>query len=422
MVDAALIAGIGLLFACLAWWQFRIAIGMLLVLLPTYLLRFQVFSIPMTVLEVLMLVVFAIFAVRIARKEIPNPAFPWRYLVLFFLLTGAVAVLISPDTRQALGLYKAYILEPALLFVVLYNTMRDMHGIRMMLWALGSATILIALVAILQSLDFVPIPGEYGLTSPPRATSVFPFPTAVGKFVGPILALFFSIFLVRSRERTQPLQRSELFFLAGVILFGFLALVLSISRGAIVGVFAATVFSALFTARRKILFSILALIVIAALSVPSIRTNVADVFRGTDTSTDVHLVLWQGAARIIADYPLTGTGLASFPIVYDDYRDPAHVELFPNPDQLLLTIWIELGFAGIIVFAWIFGRAAIACRRIFSREKGLAIGLGAAFLAVLVHGVVDTPYFKNDLAVVFWALLACAAILEFRTRSDSPLA
>jgi hypothetical protein len=38
------------------------------------------------------------------------------------------------------------------------------------------------------------------------------------------------------------------------------------------------------------------------------------------------------------------------------------------------------------------------------------LGVACAFLTIIIHGLVDVPYFKNDLAVFFWVLLAIVGI------------
>jgi len=38
--------------------------------------------------------------------------------------------------------------------------------------------------------------------------------------------------------------------------------------------------------------------------------------------------------------------------------------------------------------------------------KNLTLGMAAAMAMILLHGMVDVPYFKNDLAVAFWMLFA----------------
>jgi hypothetical protein len=52
--------------------------------------------------------------------------------------------------------------------------------------------------------------------------------------------------------------------------------------------------------------------------------------------------------------------------------------------------------------------------------KPLLWGTSAAFVAILIHGQFDTPYYGNDLAAEFWivAALEIAAISAFVTGSD----
>lgn len=411
MLEAIALLTIAGLFALLAAVRFSWAVALTLVLLPSYLLRFSIGFVPMTVLEVLLLIVILVFVIRFFRQPQQPFLFPFRLPVLLFLLSGAVSVIIAPDIRQALGLYKAYFLEPALFFLILANTIKSRREVTLVLVSLGLGVVGIGFVAVLQQLDFLPIAAHYGLESPPRATAVFPFPTAVGKFVGPLLALFAALWLVRPHQDISgegaKAARSRRFFI-GVFVFGLLALVLSVSRGALIGVAAATFVVSFFSRHRRVILTVLLGLALLCFAVPQLRENVASVVRGADTSTDVHLIMWQGAVRIIEAYPITGTGLASFPIVYERFRDAAHVELFPNPDQLFLTLWIETGLAGLLAFIVLLGSAVAAAWRGLTTDRPLAVGLLAAFIALVVHGLVDTPYFKNDLAVVFWTLLALA--------------
>jgi len=38
---------------------------------------------------------------------------------------------------------------------------------------------------------------------------------------------------------------------------------------------------------------------------------------------------------------------------------------------------------------------------------------------VIVHGMVDVPYFKNDLAVMFWVLIAMMSIINLEAKDRS---
>ena len=50
------------------------------------------------------------------------------------------------------------------------------------------------------------------------------------------------------------------------------------------------------------------------------------------------------------------------------------------------------------------------------------LGVFAAMLAVIVHGLVDVPYFKNDLSLEFWALvgLTWAGLRRMRGATRAP--
>jgi len=42
----------------------------------------------------------------------------------------------------------------------------------------------------------------------------------------------------------------------------------------------------------------------------------------------------------------------------------------------------------------------------------------SAMVVIVVHGLVDVPYFKNDLAVMFWALIALMSLVDSNGRYE----
>lgn len=375
-------------------------IAFITALLPTYLIRFQIGFVPFTLLEVLILLIFIIWIIQVIinKEKIFFPRI-WMVLTGLFLLAGTVAVFISPDLRQALGLWKAYMVEPILFFIVFINVIKTPEQRKRIYGAFGLATIVLCLAAILQYFGWVEIPAHYGLETPKRATSVWPFPTAVGKYLGPVVALFLGLGLMNKNPKLT----------LTVALAGLLAIALSVSRGALIGIGAAVLFISIFSAWRKWIWVGIGILIALLLIVPQTRDNIVGVFETKDVSTDVRLVMWQGAWRIVEDKPVLGTGLASFPVVYEDYKENKHVEFFPNPDHLYLTLWIEMGLLGLLVFMAI---VVQFFREGTPKAKGNAyiVGLMAAMVAILIHGFLDTPYFKNDLAVQFWIFIGLMII------------
>ena len=66
-----------------------------------------------------------------------------------------------------------------------------------------------------------------------------------------------------------------------------------------------------------------------------------------------------------------------------------------------------MGLIGLMVFLWI----SFVYSKILSQHINdfLAVGLLGALVYIFIHGLVDVPYFKNDLSAQFWILLAAVA-------------
>lgn len=410
-----------ILFAWVSWRRLDWAIALVLFLLPTYQLRFTLWSIPMTFLEIMLLVIFAVWLIhRVQSRSVKNISWPWKWLTVGFFLAGVIAVIVSPDTRGALGLWKAYIVEPILFFYVFVNVMKLSRHWRLALFSLGASVVVIGFVALVEFIGLVPGIEPYISQIPPRVTSLFLFPTAIGKYVGPLVALFLGLFLVTKgssgiHDKNAWLGKS---FFIGVITFGLIGLLLSISRGAILGVFAALIFISFFSQWKKWLWLGMGLLIVVIILIPQTRDQLNSVVSGDDVSTDVRLVMWKGTLRLIQDKPIFGAGLAGFPIMYADYKEASHTEFFPNPDHLILTLWVEMGILGLIIFSWIiirfFTSGIHALKNVNYNHRTLIVALLAAMIAFVIHGFVDTPYFKNDLAVIFWTLTGLLVLLSSR--------
>src|SRR5690606_23613524 len=88
-------------------------------------------------------------------------------------------------------------------------------------------------------------------------------------------------------------------------------------------------------------------------------------------------------------------------------HEAAHIEVFQYPHSLLLNFWSETGLLGVAGFLLVvFAFAAVAWLVIRAHpDEWLPPAVIAAMIALLVHGLVDVPYFKNDLAMLFWIIV-----------------
>lgn len=410
MVEFVLIFGLAC-FAILARFRLPIALGLFFFALPTYQVRFHYFSVPTTLLELLLLVLLlvALFRFRPTWPDLRNT--PLLIPALLLVLIAAVSVVISPDRHAGLGAFKAYFLEPILFYLVFWKQLRSNDTIRWILLGLGSAALITGLVTLLQYVHLVSSPAPWSLESPRRMVGVFEYPNAVGLFLSPVAAIFLAVILFRGFS-------SRFRYFAGTVLVAcVLGIVFSVSRGAVLAVGASLVVLALFHRHRKWFFLGFVALLVLTLLIPKTRTIVASVATGRDVSTDVRSVVWQGTVRLLKARPIQGAGLGGFPIVYNEYRLAKHTELLLYPHNIVFNFWVELGLAGVLVMAWLFAvpiAVAIRTVRLSAEHYSRTVTLGAlaALIGMVAYGLVDVPYFKNDLSLLFWLCLALIVALQ----------
>lgn len=188
-----------------------------------------------------------------------------------------------------------------------------------------------------------------------------------------------------------------------------IALVLTFSRGAMVGLAAGLGFVALMRYRRLIPYAIFFALLFLVL--PITQEYVArfiDGIQGEDLATQMRFGEYRDALRLIARYPLFGVGFAGSPDI-DVYLGVANV---------YLTIGQQMGLLGLLTFATLIGVLfyyAMSNRRFFARHPrrdAVWLGLHAAITGGLVAGIFDHYLFNMEFhhaVTFFWSLVGLAA-------------
>ncbi|MEK7570303.1 MAG: O-antigen ligase family protein [Patescibacteria group bacterium] len=372
-------------------------------LLPAYQLRFAVGGLPTTVLEVVLLgaccgAFLHWFQARSAWPALGN-ALPWVAGV--WVVIGLFGMWVAADQRAALGLWRAYFLEPVLLIPLWLAVARDAHARKMLIHVVSGQLMVFALVASGQWLGWFHSLAPWNAEHPMRVTSLFPYPNAAALYAAPLAALVAGGFLA-FRGRITRWERG--LWIIGTF-SGIVVCVLAVSRGALLGLGVAVLVAGAWSRRRVLWWGLCAAAVVALLLVPTIRNQVTGLVSTRDTSADVRTVLWQGTWHMLEARPLQGAGLGAFPGVYNHYRLPEHVELLQYPHNLLLNAWSELGLPGLVFTVAALFWLSVRLFRGFRGREPWAASITLAWIVLVAHGLVDVPYFKNDLAVLAVLLL-----------------
>ena len=87
------------------------AVGLVIILLPTYLFRSSVGFLPFTFLELCVWVLFVGFFISqaLAKKlRSGDSQYPYKNLVLLIILASTISLAVTPSPVAAAGLWKAY--------------------------------------------------------------------------------------------------------------------------------------------------------------------------------------------------------------------------------------------------------------------------------------------------------------------------
>ena len=441
-------------FTIIAVLRLDLAVMLIIILLPTYLLRFQLLSIPSTFLETIILIGFSVWFIKATnlnfkawfKNRIKRQPYPFHLEIILILAAAFFGATIAHFSLPALGILKAYFFEPILLFILILNILPTSKGRQKILIALMIGASLTALLAIFQQItgSFIFNP-FWAQPEARRVVSWFGYPNAVGLFLGPMI-LIMSGWLIAT-WKSKPQNIFLLTSIALTIIASLLAIYFAKSEGAIIAV-AVTGLICLFLINRLsraiVVISLIILGVSIFLSAP-LQNTIKEKVLLQNLSGEIRKQQWRETWQTFKGPKIIlGNGLSNYQqavkpfhqegiffnrdkienfhsILYGSaelrakYWQPVEIYLYPH--NIFLNFWTELGLLGVLVFSWLIIKFLIISFRLFKNEKNfIALGLFGAMLTILIHGLVDVPYFKNDLSALFFIILALLGSLMIENK------
>jgi O-antigen ligase len=228
-------------------------------------------------------------------------------------------------------------------------------------------------------------------------------------YLEPPLAIAAGIVLFADQRKDRLLALAWLAFLIP-------ALTLTLSRGAYFAI-AILALVAIATSRARVALAAAGLVaVIALLQVPLIQRRLAGQFDLGDPQTTIRgrLSIFTDTFAMMRDHPIFGTGLGGYHYLFRGTIP----EIYPH--NMWLTFWVEVGLLGMVAFAVIFFGLMYRGWQAFAHADGfyraLLWGVSGSLVLWLAHGLVDSPYWKNDMSAEFW-ILAALELVAIRATS-----
>lgn len=355
--------------------------------------------------------------------------FPWRHrlhiALLCFLATLGLATAFALDHRLAIwGAYErrlglvAYV-QLGLLYLAAALLVRRLLDVVLIFSAAGAAAVLVIGYAAVQAIDFDPVPWA---DTNRQIFSTLGNPVVMGAYFS-ILASAAVAALPTARDRrwVMVFMFFSVLSVVGVLLSG--------SRGAVLGLLGGTVVGGVLAARRllqsqisqtsRIVIFAGALTVLALMSGAAVMSplgsRLGSMIQGTDMSVAERRLIYSTVIDIVRAYPMLGVGPDGLPSAYLAFR-PAETRAyatgaFVNQSSAHGWPWkfaVDAGLVGVGAFVAV---AGLVLLRLFARLRREAhwvpAGLAGALLAYLFAGL----FAVSDLGTewIFWMAAGLSA-------------
>lgn len=369
-----------------------------LFLLPVYLIKLRIGLISLNILEVLIAVLFLVWVSNKQKKYIIHNTL---YIIptLFILAGLALSMFANHNYYSGLGVVKGWFVFPIIFSVIFYDALKkDGNLLKKAMLSLFFSGVTVSIVGIVFEITGT-------MTYDGRLKVFWDSPNQLAMFLAPIF-LVGTFFVSREKKKKN----------LAVYFFGFLLVGLNLyfakSFGAWLGIFVAllVIFWLKYNKNIPKKYWAIGLAIILVLFAWFGSAKYGQITRlGERSSLASRAMIWKSSGLMIKNNPLLGIGPGNFQDKYLEYQKyfPPYLEWSaPHPHNIFLAFWLQSGLVGLAGFVWLVvlffwdNKTAIKCNR------DLGILFLAAMVYVLAHGLVDTTYWRNDLALTFWVLIA----------------
>ncbi len=125
-------------------------------------------------------------------------------------------------------------------------------------------------------------------------------------------------------------------------------------------------------------------------------------------SSMMRLNYWKETLGVIKMHPLIGAGLGNFDTIYSRYAHNSYLQL-----------WAEAGILGLASFLWLVGAVLKSGLKNIknSADKIQSAGLIAACVVFLLHNLVDFTFFLPEVSLIWWVIMG--SLFGSHGRGDS---
>ncbi|MCL5795382.1 MAG: O-antigen ligase family protein, partial [Patescibacteria group bacterium] len=291
--------------------------------------------------------------------------------IILFVMAGIVSVIIAPDKREALGLFKAYIFDPILFFWVIVTNFQIKNSIKIsnfkfkiILNALILSGFFVALQAIWQK-----ITGQVAADG--RVLGVFGYsPNYLALYLAHLAFLAFGFVIEMKNIYSNKIRLWQIsYFIAFLVML--LAIWFSGSRGALAATLVSiSIFFAIKYWRiiktsitlKILLYCYIVILLVGGWQIIKPNWTLSPDSGRISTSNNIRWEIYKTTTKDILPVNnqwLWGVGLGNYQNYFSEITQervnfPEWISpMALTPHNIFLTIWVNLGLLGLIAFVWL---------------------------------------------------------------------
>lgn len=371
---------------------------------PLYLIKIATFNVPSNFLE-LLIVLFVIYNITLNQKitkrlqEIPSAI---TFSILLLLLGIFSSILFNSNTKAGLGILKSWFIIPILFSFIVYTLIRTREDIEKIFLSAYFSTTTVATLALAQKIMGV-------VTYDNRLSSIYASPNYLAMYLAS--GIFIGVYFLKNSLLLSGLSRKTYFY-STLILINILSIYFTYSYGtwlAIIASFSITILITNSNTKRIFYLSLSTIILISTLFFLQINSTKFSNIQNNYSRSSIasRIMIWKSAGLMIEKYPIFGIGAGNFQDKYLELQPhfPPYLEwAVPAPHNIFLAFWLQGGLIGLISFCYIISYVIKELLMLLKNKKSVALAtpIFSFFIYMILHGLIDTTYWKNDLSILFW--------------------
>ncbi|MDD5464141.1 MAG: O-antigen ligase family protein [Candidatus Moranbacteria bacterium] len=409
--------------------------------IPFYLIKISLFDVPTNVLELFAMITI-ILTITQYKKQLVEELFKLPKMLIFSCVLIILGILISiffnNNPFTGIGILKGWFIVPMFFSFTIYTTLKSDTDVKKVFASIYFSAAAVAMIAIFYKF--------FGITTYDNRLSAFYLsPNQLAMYLAP--GIFFGLYFLLSAVLQKNTHKKILLhtallmtiitslyytysYAAWIALLFSLAITLFVqlchSRGGgnpgstqifttlsskkLVETIPDQVRNDKFLAIKAIFITVLFLLIcLPILFFSQINTEKFSALSNLSQRSSIasRATIWKVSVRLLKDNAIVGIGPGNFQPSYlamQKYYPPYLEWAVPQPHNIFMAFWLQAGLLGFIGFLILLSFIFTTLWQQLKNKKNTALAapLFGFFIYSTLHGLVDTTYWKNDLAFLFW--------------------